>query len=411
MSGTTSRDARLGRNAIAVVLILAGLATARPSAAALAAQTTPLRRSFDIQAPVAPTPVPVAGSSWLVYELHLANFAREPLTVQRVEVVDAADGAVIANVHGDDLNVRLAIGGMASGVQPRSSAVDAQTDTIAPGVHAVLYLELLLDGGAPPGSLEHRVTYSGVDENAESPAVVRGARIPVSTEAPVALAPPLRGGPWAAVYHPSWERGHRRYLYAVAGRARIPGRFAIDFVKLDAAGRHAQGDNDEITNWYGYGADVLAVADGVVAAVRDDVAESATISGQPDLPLEDGAGNYITLDIGGGRFAFYEHLEPGSIGVRRGQRVTRGQVIGAVGFTGHSMGPHLHFHVADSNASLDAEGLPFVLEHFDMLGAYDGFDAMAGVGWKPLERESVRPRTGEMPAANAVIDFGRTPMD
>lgn len=385
------------------MMSLIGLVAGAVSAPGVLAQTAPVRRSFDLQVRVPPQPVPVAGTQWLVYELHLANFAREPLVVRRVTVVDPDEGSVIANVQGDDLNLRLSLGGLASGVVPGSSPAESRPDTIAPGMHAVVYLEIPLDGEVRPSALEHRVTYGSIDES--PPAVVQGARIPVHAEAPVTLAAPLRGGPWAAMYHASYERGHRRYIYAVAGRAQIPGRFAIDFVQLDGDGRHARGDRDEIRNWYGYGADVLAVADATVAAVRDDVAESATLSGQPDLPLEDGAGNYITLDLGGGRFAFYEHLAPGSIRVQPGERVTRGQVIAAVGFTGHSMGPHLDFHVVDANSSLDAEGLPFVLEQFDVLGTYDAFDALAGIPWTPSEPGTGSRRSGEMPAPNAVVNF------
>lgn len=68
-----------------------------------------------------------------------------------------------------------------------------------------------------------------------------------------------------------------------------------------------------MSNWHGHGADVLAVADGLVAAARDDVPESATLSDHPRHSLEDATGNYIALDLGDGRYAFYEHLEPGSI--------------------------------------------------------------------------------------------------
>lgn len=72
-----------------------------------------------------------------------------------------------------------------------------------------------------------------------------------------------------------------------------------------------------------YGEPVLAVADAVVSAVRDDVPES--IAGAPPPSLADETGNYIALDLGGGRLAFYEHLAPG-LSVRAGDRVRRGQV-------------------------------------------------------------------------------------
>lgn len=56
-----------------------------------------------------------------------------------------------------------------------------------------------------------------------------------------------------------------------------------------------------------------------------------------------GYGNYILIDEGGGMATGYGHLS--QIFVAAGQQVQRGQAIGAVGSTGASTGPHLHFEV------------------------------------------------------------------
>jgi len=56
-----------------------------------------------------------------------------------------------------------------------------------------------------------------------------------------------------------------------------------------------------------------------------------------------GYGNWTLIDHGGGLATGYAHQS--SIGVSRGQRVGRGDVIGRVGSTGASTGPHLHFEV------------------------------------------------------------------
>lgn len=362
------------------------------------AATSPLRQSFDMQVPVPPTPVTVAGTPQLVYELHLTNFAREPLALQRVEVLDVDDATVIADLRDDALDHRLG--------RPGTPSADVGPRTITPGMHGVLYLELPLEEGDPPRALEHRIAYHVADEDPRQPAVVQGAHVPVQTEPPMVLTPPLRGGPWAAVYNPSWERGHRRVVYAIDGRARIPGRHAIDWFLLDAEGRFARGDQDAVTSWYGYGADVLAVADSVVAATRNDVVESDRLSDHPKHSLEDASGNYVVLNLGHGRYAFYEHLKPGSIRVEPGERVRRGQVIGSLGFTGSATGPHLHLHVADADSLLGAEGLPFVLESFEVLGVYDDFDAFGKAPWTPLDHAAEARRAAELPAPNAVVEFG-----
>jgi murein DD-endopeptidase len=100
----------------------------------------------------------------------------------------------------------------------------------------------------------------------------------VSNEQPIALNPPLRGGPWVALYDPMMIGGHRTSIYTLEGRARIPARFAIDWVKLAEDATYARGDATSIANWHGYGAEVLAVADAIVAESVDDMTEKQSLS-------------------------------------------------------------------------------------------------------------------------------------
>jgi len=359
----------------------------------------PVHSSFDVQVPVAPTPVRVADTQQLVYELHLRNFASESLVLQRVEVL-ADDGDLLAEFHGDALLRRLGRPGAGT---PAANSDKAAAGAVSAGTVAVLYLELPFATAETPRALRHRLTYSSA--RSDTPITVGAAPVALVQPRPLVLSPPLRGGPWAAIYEPSWERGHRRVLYAVDGRARIPGRFAIDWIRLDEHGRKAVGDEDRIANWHGYAADVLAVADAVVASVRDDVTESATVAARRKNALGDATGNYIALDLGNGRYAFYEHLKPGSVRVAPGQRVRRGQTIGALGFTGDSSGPHLHFHVADANSPLGAEGLPYVLTDFEQLGAYESLDQFGRTPWTARDEATAPRRRAELPAPNSVIMF------
>jgi murein DD-endopeptidase len=288
------------------------------------------RESFDMAVPAPPSPVAIDGREWLIYELHLTNFSREPLRVENVEVLP------------DRFDAR------------------AEVQTVRPGERAIVYLEVPMDAQRPARLLRHRVRYAAV--NSTEVAEVIGGEVEVREKARLALGAPLRGGPWAAVYAWEWPRGHRRVFYTLEGRARLPGRFAIDFVRKDEQGRSSRGDSDVVKNSLGYGAEVLAVANARVAAVRDGISESDLVSKNPHHSLEEKAGNFIALDLGDGRFAVYEHLKPGSIRVARGDRVRRGQRIASLGFTGDSTEPHLHFHVADSPSPLLGEGLPFEFE-------------------------------------------------
>ncbi len=85
----------------------------------------------------------------------------------------------------------------------------------------------------------------------------------------------------------------------------------------------------------GYGAPVHAAATGVVVT-------AGVISGY---------GNAVVIDHGDGIATLYGHLS--RFAVRTGQRVDVGQTVGAVGNTGNSTGPHLHFEVRVRGVPVD----------------------------------------------------------
>ena len=379
---------------------LTGGAHAIPAAdGAVGVEATHLTQSIDLQIPVAPQPVRTAAGTQLVYELHITNFAPVDVYLTGVGISDgAADGREIREFRDAEL---------AGLIGHPGSPSEAGKTSIAPGARVVVYVGLTLDGRRVPAVLSHRVELDLVQSSGRQHLTVRGAPVLVNLRPPIVVGPPLRGGPWVAIYDPSANRGHRRVIYAIDGRARIPGRFAIDWMKVNEQGQYAHDDSSRVANWYGYGAEVLAVATARVAAARDDMPESPSLTASRN-PLENAGGNYITLELGRGLYAFYEHLMPGSVVVKVGDHVRRGQVIGRLGYTGDSTGPHLHFHISDSNSPLGAEGRPYVIDHFEMLGAYESLETFGkGQPWTTAPEGVMGRHSMEFPTAAAVIDLGR----
>ncbi|HEY5808802.1 MAG TPA: M23 family metallopeptidase [Povalibacter sp.] len=347
--------------------------------------------ALDVATPSLPALTRVDGNTVIQYELHVTNFGNALVAVEELDV-RAAAGTALSHFARPQLLARASVIGRSG-----------DPLTLEPGERAVLYLEAVCDSA--PEALINEIAFRSPRDQIAGKVSHRTAVRTNSRDA--VLGPPLAGGPWVAIYSAQWTRGHRRVFYAVDGRAILPGRFAIDWVRLDAQHQVARGDPDVVANHVGYGTPVLAVADARVVAMRSNVVEQPLVSQNPHHALEEAAGNYVALELADGRFVIYEHLRPGSSPVKVGDAVHRGAVIGELGFTGDSTGPHLHFHVADRAEPLKGDGLPFALEHFDVVG---GFDDAADIGsqrWRDLPAGAPHERRDEFPAPLAVVMFQR----
>jgi murein DD-endopeptidase len=382
---------------------LVGLALVLKPASVRAQNRVPIVQSLELAVLQSPVIVPVEGVRQLVYELHLTNLRSTDVALTRIEVRDGERSTVLGDFHDGELQAALGRPGIAK--RPADNRV------IGAGMRAVFYAWLPLGNAVAPASLTHRIELEMIQATGHEPAVTQGSRTSVRRDPPLVLGAPVQDGRWVAIYGPEVDRGHRRVIYTIDGRSRIPGRFAVDWKKIGDDNMFVSGDSTTLANWHGYDAKVLAVADATIVEVKDDVPEDTPISSNSrPIALENASGNYIVLSLGGGRYAFYEHLKPGSIPGKKGQRVRRGDVIGRLGNTGSSSaGPHLHFHVSDANASVGAEGLPFVFESFDLLGRFE-FPGRTPAGGDqpavlPLGSGVETRRRRELPPANAVVRF------
>ena len=178
---------------------------------------------------------------------------------------------------------------------------------------------------------------------------------------------PLRGI-WYVGYGASFHTAHR---WAV------PEEFALDIAKVGENDLSHKGDGTRFEDYYAYGADVLAAADGRVIRTANDQPEDSTAMQRPDetqeayfarLQKEQGerlakgptaiTGNYVMIDHGLSEYSLYAHLQPGSVRVHVGDQVKAGDVIGKLGSSGNSTEPHLHFHVCDKPDPLMCAGIP-----------------------------------------------------
>lgn len=338
--------------------------TSTPTTSPTPAAEAPIATPLLARAVAAPVPVRATdGRTHLAYELLLTNAMDQEVTVDSLQVRSGDAGEPLLTLTGADLAERTRILGTTT-----------PTGRLGPSQSALVWLDVSTDNGAVPTDLDHQVqvTLTTPMPPLLPPQITETvAPVAVQTREPVVIAPPLRGPLWWDANSCCGMTPHRLAINPIDGALYGAERYAIDYVQLRPDGKLFSGEVGDLANYAYFGTDVRAVADGPVVAVLDGLPEQTPGVAPAGLRLDEYGGNHVVQDIGGGNFAFYAHLKTGSVAVKPGDRLTRGQVLGQLGNSGNTDAPHLHFHVMDAADPLKADGLPFVFDNFRLTARTD----------------------------------------
>jgi Peptidase family M23 len=362
---------------------------------------TPQGKQTPLLMRVLDAPEPVKGSDGkyhLVYELVLANSSPGTATVEWVKTIDEKSGEVVGNIAGADVTSRMVRLGDVSG---------ATIDKIESGQVALLFMDVTFDDPRDvPREVEHRLRArfdipSAFGSNL-FPAVTTdtGGGTEVLRKKPVVISPPLKGKNWVASNGCCTVSQHRGAMIGIDQKLLATERYAIDWIQTDAEGHVVlSSDTTKLTDFPAYGDPLLAVANGKVVDVVKGFPDVKPGVLDQDLTFKEAGGNHVILDIGGGRYAFYAHLKPGSIEVKEGDYVRSGQRIARLGNSGNTTAPHLHFHVMDAPLPLGAEhNLPYVFDSFTYQGRFEDDGT-------PDLLDTPEPREDELPLYNSLVTF------
>ena len=212
-----------------------------------------------------PNPVDGAdGLTHLAYEIYVTNPSKLFITLNTVEAVDEA-GHTLGSLTGPAL--------------AKMAHLYAGKDaTLAPGGVGLIFMDTRLAAGAAvPSALTARISFTRQAEGSDGKPIPMPAGSPFAGDATftgaatsvgraaIVIDPPLRGGRWLAVNGCcDAVTSHRGAVISVNGMARVPERFAIDWVQLDGANRLFTGDRAALKSYSYFGTPVHAVADGTV---------------------------------------------------------------------------------------------------------------------------------------------------
>ncbi len=350
------------------------------------------------------SPIPVPGTDGrlhVAYELQLVNTQSVAAPITSIEVLGVDPRSSIVTYGGADLVSRLR---RLDGEAVDAAVVDARSQLL-------LLVDLTIASyGDLPAAFEHRVTLAPTSAGGAERAYTV-ANIALNGATPLAIGPPVDGKNWVVTNgccSPTTE--HRTLILPTDAGLSAAERFAIDFRQLNPSGHFLEGDPTNPASYTGDGANVLAVAPGKVVSVVSTFPEEVPGIAAPDGTFDPDTreGNSVVIDHGDGTYAFFGQLQAGSIIVKVGDHVRRGQPIARLGLSGDGASPHLHFHLMDGPSMVGGDGLPFVFKRFAYSGQLDPTRlAQDGLNGDYAGNRFARsvPRTQQLPLDLAVVDF------
>lgn len=157
--------------------------------------------------------------------------------------------------------------------------------------------------------------------------------------------------------------------------------FGLDFMKVGGTSQRelTRVENPtDLTDYYSWGEPVVSPVDGKVEAAVDGFPDNPLGKSDPKNP----AGNHVVIGIPGKRYVFLAHLQKGTVKVKPGRIVSKGDLLGLCGNSGNSGGPHVHLHVQDAPKLNEGEGQNMIFRGLNVELSGKTFE---GVEW-PLIR-------------------------
>lgn len=374
-------------------LLALGTLVVMVAAQAQPVQVPPSSASLPLDAlalsvPFAPQAVRASdGRVHLTFEILALNVSAAEVPLQWIAVFAADEDKALLRYAGE------AIGEHVSPLAPFATKLRSLPASGA----ATVWIDVALDPArSVPRLLDVRI---GTGTSAAAATQLTHIQVPVDARPVRVIRAPLAGKGWG-VFEAccDFANHHRRGQRSVDGHLVLPERYAIDFVQLDANADAYTGSNIN-RNYFGFGKEVLAVADALVVDVHDVLEDAEPGAALPPPSLPRAGGNHVILDLGDGVWAMYGHLKARSVRVKPGDRVHAGQVLAQLGNNGNSDMPHLHFQLMNRRNFALAQGLPFEFEAFDLVGHTDA----QGSRISALDRPSAR--RAELPLSLSVVNF------
>jgi hypothetical protein len=159
-------------------------------------------------------------------------------------------------------------------------------------------------------------------------------------------------------------------------------RFAFDFLGVDDKGRTRKGDAQINEDYFAFGRKILTPAEGIVTDVIRGVRDNVPGSMNPYSAL----GNAVFVQHSEYEVSVSAHLKYGSITVKVGDKVRKGQMIGLCGNSGNSSEPHLHYHLQNTLIIQNGTGIKC---YFQKITVLENDKKKSKTNYSPIKSEII----------------------
>ncbi|MBE0648860.1 MAG: M23 family metallopeptidase [Bacteroidales bacterium] len=288
------------------------------------------------------------------YTLRMWEYEKEGLVLDKIVVLDGNTKGELMTIGKDELPLIY-----------KDPLTPDPFFAVNKLTHYYLSIQLPIPLGEEiPATVSHQFVFMDTIAN-QSVTIEGGVFSPRKNETPVAISSPVKGSNWLFINQSTYDYHFYKMLF-FEGQIYRSEIYAFDNLQLnDDLSEYFEGNPKVNESYFNYRDTLYAVGDGTIISLVDGLPEndgdSATVVFNTFLEQ---AGNYLSLDIGGGFVASYMHIVPNSFFVSLGDVVKEGDPLALLGNSGHSTGPHLHFQVCQGPDIIRSEGVPFVLKKY-----------------------------------------------
>ncbi len=242
---------------------------------------TPADTSFEIKVTFSPTEVKSTnGKVNLLYGVETSNFEKEGYELKDFQVLNAANGTILCSISdtGKYMLIHKAFGGN----------IPSEDYYTPQDIHSTyrFTIGLELDPAQVPQKINHKLIL--VKDAKEK--IIEGTETTVLKGPIPVISSPLKGERFVSGATTSLANNHHpAFQLTYKGKTTVIERFCVDWVKVDETGNYFHDDMKVNENWYVYGQDVYAVADGSVISAQDGMPEQ--------IPLENSDTNVTAVRL------------------------------------------------------------------------------------------------------------------